>query len=175
MKKCLFTIIVLLVWCPTWSKNLGRSLMASNISKELYSWISYFLIFQVNHNCQPNARCIFDIEGNVTLKAQKHIEKDDQITISYCSTLINTKTRLAKLKRSKFFVCQCKLCMDPTENGTFMSAVICPKCKIGKMLPESFHMADPNWHCDKCSFMSTDEKVTKLVDAVRNSYIKIIK
>ena len=65
--------------------------------------------------------------------------------------------------------------MDPTENGTFMSAVICPKCKIGKMLPESFHMADPNWHCDKCKFMSTDEKVTKLVDAVRNSFINIIR
>ena len=135
----------------------------------------FFFIFQVNHNCRPNARCIFDIKGNVTLKAQKYIAKGEQITITYCTTLTNTKTRLAKLKQSKFFVCNCTLCLDPTENGTFLSAVICPKCKNGKMLPESFHMADTNWHCDKCRFMSTDEKVTKLVDAVRNSYIKIIR
>ena len=27
MKKCLFSIDTLVVWCPTWSKNLGRSLL----------------------------------------------------------------------------------------------------------------------------------------------------
>ena len=28
MKKCLFPIDALVVWCPTWSKNLGRSLVS---------------------------------------------------------------------------------------------------------------------------------------------------
>ena len=110
----------------------------------------------------------------MTVKSKNFIAKGESITITYCNALTNTEMRLSKLKKSKFFICKCDLCLDPTENGTFMSAVVCPKCK-GNLLPESFHLSDPVWKCDKCQFTSTHEKVTKLIDSVRSSYSKIIR
>ena len=108
------------------------------------------------------------------MKAKKAINKGQPITITYCSLLINTQTRLKTLKDSKFFICQCNLCQDPTEKGTFLSAILCPKCK-GNLLPESFHLSDPEWKCNKCLFSSSHEKVTKLVDSIKNSFETIMR
>ena len=105
----------------------------------------------VNHDCQPTARVVFDQKGNVNLKAKKAILKGEPITITYCSPLLNTPARILKLKTTKFFTCQCNLCCDPTECGTYMSALVCPKCQ-GLLLPESFHAQNPPWKCNKCPF-----------------------
>jgi len=148
---------------------------ANSFRIDKYGTRSIFLATSmVNHDCLSNARYIFDDMGHVTLKAKKSIPKGDPITINYCTVLLNTEARLAKLKSTKYFICNCSLCLDPTEKGTFMSAVICPKCK-GNLLPESFSDPSyPDWQCDKCQFVTTHEKVTKLIDAVKNSYNKII-
>ena len=103
------------------------------------------------------------------MKAKKTIAKGEPITITYCSLLCNTQYRLKKLQDSKFFTCQCHLCHDPTEKGTFLSGVVCPKCK-GILLPESFYLAEPVWKCNKCSFSTSHLKVTKLVETVKNSF-----
>ena len=121
----------------------------------------------VNHSCLPNARVIFDPQGNANLVAKKDIKSGENVTITYCTLLTNTLTRLQKLKKSKFFTCQCQLCHDPREIGTLMSALICPKCQ-GTLLPESFFLQPLEWKCDKCPFITTDDKVQKLIDAVRN-------
>lgn len=126
----------------------------------------------VNHDCLPNARVVFDHSGEVVVKAKKAISQGQTVSITYCSLLTNTETRLSKLKKSKFFTCGCDLCADPTEKSTFMSALICPKCK-GHLLPASFHDPQSPWTCQKCTFSTTREKVDKLVEAVRNSYTKI--
>jgi len=107
------------------------------------------------------------------VKAKKALSKGQPITITYCSLLINTQNRLKTLKDSKFFICQCNLCQDPTEKGTFLSAILCPKCKE-HLLPESFHLSDPVWKCNKCLFSSSNEKVTKLVDSIKNSFETIM-
>ena len=122
----------------------------------------------VNHDCLPNARVVFDPQGNANLLAKRDIQKGENLTITYCTLLTNTPTRLQKLKKSKFFTCQCQLCHDPREKGTLMSALICPKCQ-GILLPKSFFQGqNQEWKCDKCPFTTTDDKVQKLVDAVRN-------
>ena len=128
----------------------------------------------MNHDCLSNTRFIFNDKGDVTLKAKKSISKGEPITINYCKPLKNTEIRLEMLKSSKYFTCNCALCLDTTEKGTFMSAVTCPKCK-GNLLPKSFKLSEPEWQCDKCKFVTTNEKITKLVDAVRNSYNKIVR
>ena len=84
----------------------------------------------INHDCVPNARIVFDQEGHLNLKAKKPISQGESITITYVPALLNTPARLSKLKNSKFFICKCQLCCDPTENGTFMSALVCPKCQV---------------------------------------------
>ena len=125
----------------------------------------------VNHDCLPNARVVFDPQGDANLLAKRKISKGEAITITYCTLLTNTPTRLQKLKKSKFFTCQCNLCQDPMEKGTYMSALTCPKCK-GYLLPKSFHNPS-DWHCNKCAFTTTDEKVQKLIEAVRNQVTAI--
>ena len=122
----------------------------------------------VNHNCLPNARVVFDSQGKANLLAKRDIKKGENLTITYCTLLTNTPTRVAKLKKSKFFTCQCQLCHDPQEKGTLMSALICPKCQGGILLPKSFFHQPQEWKCDRCAFATTEEKVQKLVDAVRN-------
>lgn len=126
----------------------------------------------LNHNCLPNARVIFTNNGSVSVLAKKGIARNQPITITYCAQLTNTESRLEKLKKSKFFICQCDLCHDVTEKGTYMSALTCPKCK-GHLLPQSFHSTDPSWNCDQCSFSTSHEKAKKLSEAIRNSYVKI--
>ena len=69
--------------------------------------------------------------GHVTLKAKKSIPIGDPITINYCTVLLNTETRLTKLKNTKYFICNCSLCLDPTEKGTFMSADINVPFSVG--------------------------------------------
>lgn len=135
----------------------------------------YFAISMVNHDCLPNARVVFSSEGRATLMAKKPIKKGQHISITYCSPLLNTPTRLAKLKSSKFFTCQCDLCHDPSEKQTYLSALICPKRCKGLLLPNTFYESSQDWKCNTCTFMTCGEKVQKLVDAIMNSYLAVSK
>ena len=148
---------------------LGKSFlsMLHNFNEERETLILFAAMSMVNHSCLPNARVVFDPLGNANLVAKQDIKKGENVTITYCTLLTNTLTRQQKLKKSKFFTCQCQLCHDPREKGTLMSAMICPKCQ-GNLLPESFFLQPLEWKCDKCTFTTTDDKVQKLIDAVRN-------
>ena len=44
----------------------------------------------LNHSCVPNARVVFDVDGNVKILAKSYIEIGDEITITYCSQLLGT-------------------------------------------------------------------------------------
>ena len=64
---------------------------------------------------------------------------------------------------------------DPTEFGTFMSALKCTKCP-GYMLPDiGFISRDENniWSCNKCNFQTTEVKVSKLLSSIENKITKI--
>ena len=45
------------------------------------------------------------------------------------------------------FKCQCRLCTDCTENGSYYSALKCDICEAGHLLPQ---MSADIWQCDKC-------------------------
>ena len=128
----------------------------------------------LNHSCTPNARVIFGTDGHVTVKAKKMIGQGQPITIAFCKLLTNTESRLKMLDSSQYFTCSCDLCLDNTEKGTYLSAIVCPKCK-SYLLPRSFHEIDPTWTCKKCHFQTSNEKVKKLVESVRNGYLNISK
>ena len=64
---------------------------------------------------------------------------------------------------------------DPTEFGTFMSALKCTKCP-GYMLPDvGFCSRDENiiWSCNKCNFQTTEAKVSKLLSSIENKITKM--
>lgn len=52
------------------------------------------------------------------------------------------------MKEGKYFDCNCQRCEDPTEFGTDMSSLICPRCYRGIIRPN--FTVKPNWKCTKC-------------------------
>lgn len=63
-----------------------------------------------------------------------------------------TKNRREHLKQSKFFDCECARCKDPTELGTYLSALKCRECSSGHLLSSDPLNETAIWICDnkKC-------------------------
>lgn len=55
--------------------------------------------------------------------------------------------RREHLLENKFFECRCSRCSDPTELGTYTSALLCPKCKSGLVLSTQPLNAEAHWSC----------------------------
>ena len=60
--------------------------------------------------------------------------KGSIISVSYSQSIWNTMNRRQHLKMSKCFWCQCNRCKDPTEFGTYLSALKCAK-DGGRVMP----------------------------------------
>ena len=56
-----------------------------------------------------------------------------------------TSYRRNDLKNTWNFDCCCPRCKDPTENGSFVSAVVCENCKFGYILPKNPLDYDSVW------------------------------
>ena len=104
----------------------------------------------LSHECRPNTRHTFDPDYAVNLFATVPIAKGSLITVSYTQTLWNTMNRRQHLKMSKCFWCVCPRCADPTEFGTYISALNCAKCP-GKMIHSNPLDQDANFVCEKCA------------------------
>ncbi len=80
----------------------------------------------IEHSCVNNASKHFTTSGGIAIWAAMPITKGDNIAINYSDAMWGTASRLAHLRQSKGFACDCPRCMDPTELGTFFSS--CKKC-----------------------------------------------
>ena len=54
------------------------------------------------------------------------------------------------LQQTKHFTCECQRCLDPSEFGTNLSAIRCPKCKIGDVLPLKPTNLKTDFECQDC-------------------------
>lgn len=79
----------------------------------------------LEHNCRPNCSKSFSDSGEVIVRASVVIKKGEHISISYTDPLWGTPSRLHHLLTTKYFTCRCQRCLDPTEFGTYFSAVVC--------------------------------------------------
>lgn len=82
----------------------------------------------MEHNCVPNTFHYFgeDVDQyKITVKAACNIKKGEHITTMYTHALWGTQARREHLKETKYFGCTCKRCADPTELGSYLSAVKC--------------------------------------------------
>ena len=59
---------------------------------------------------------------------------------------------------TKYFICSCPRCVDPTELGTMFSSIRCPQCTAdtGYLVPNTPGHADllevqADWRCVSCS------------------------
>ena len=92
----------------------------------------------------------------------------EPLTIAYCSPLKRTQDRRVTLAQNKLFLCRCDRCMDPTELGSGLSTLKCPKCKADSVLPESFEAEEPKWECRSCQNFSTSDKNVQMLLAALN-------
>ena len=75
------------------------------------------------------------------------------LMLMYCfSSLLGTHKRRRRLKAEWYFECSCSRCVDPTECGTMVSAIICEACEEGFLLPRDPLDCYSDWPCSSCDF-----------------------
>lgn len=79
----------------------------------------------LEHSCAPNCSKSFTRAGHLLIRTQAPVRGGQHLSITYTDPLWGTPQRLAHLADTKFFVCKCPRCSDPTELGTFFSGVKC--------------------------------------------------
>ncbi len=108
---------------------------------------AFFPIFSlVEHACFPNAKFWVYQNHCIAMQAQKLIQAGEEIFVSFVPTLEPTWKRRAMLYRNRLKSCYCKRCEDPTEFGSFLSAMACGKC-INGLLPINPLDPDSVWTC----------------------------
>lgn len=84
----------------------------------------------------------------------------------FVSIVQGTLKRREHLQEGKFFWCQCERCTDPTELGTYTSAIQCPKCRGGLILSTDPLNQEADWRCRACKYIVSADSMLKLIDTV---------
>ena len=122
------------------------------------------------HNIVLYVGCFFVYYSQdlcMTILARDVIKAGEPIYHGYARSFNTTTMRRVMLFSGKHFGCECVRCTDPTEMGSFCSALICQACCKNAsstqqtcfddiaVLPE--HPLDLNsvWKCRKCSAPSS--------------------
>ncbi|KAK3856724.1 hypothetical protein Pcinc_036968 [Petrolisthes cinctipes] len=102
------------------------------------------------HDCRPNTKHHVDQDLNLTIRATVVIRKGASITTTYTNTLWNTLQRRKQLKLSKYFLCGCRRCSDPSELSTHLSTLLCSECSVGHVQSTAPLDSNAPWACLKC-------------------------
>ena len=154
--------------CLQFSK--ARGIPSREVGKGLYP------IFAImSHECVCNARYLIDpATFKMYVRARLFIKAGDELTVQYLSALWGTLKRRKKIKEEWYFDCTCKRCSDPTECGTYISAVKCFDCDNGVLLPEDPLNYDSPWLCNKCSLQIVSSRVETLVEDIEAEFSEIL-
>ncbi|XP_055625578.1 SET domain-containing protein SmydA-8 isoform X2 [Toxorhynchites rutilus septentrionalis] len=109
----------------------------------------------IEHSCHPNLSKSFTVKKEIVFWAPHPIKKGERLSICYSDVLWGTVNRMEHLLQTKLFRCGCDRCVDPTEFGTYFSAMRCSGFKkdancIGLLLPENVKNWNGDWICNKC-------------------------
>ncbi|XP_069699803.1 uncharacterized protein SmydA-5 [Periplaneta americana] len=145
----------------------------------------YPTVYLMEHDCVPNTRHSFEIalgdkQYRVTVRATRQIRKGEHISTMYTHALWGTQARRDHLMSTKYFNCRCKRCSDPTELGTYLSAMRCLGAEIlsdgsadadgascgGTQLPVSPLDDNTDWRCDRCPVVLSASQVNELVSRI---------
>ncbi|CAG9788862.1 unnamed protein product [Diatraea saccharalis] len=127
----------------------------------------------MEHSCIPNTKHTFSQSAKnkydlykITVKVAIPIEKGCHISTMYSHALWGTQARRQHLKDTKYFSCKCQRCSDPTELGTFLSAMKCLgdgyACD-GIHLPEDPLDDETEWACSKCRIKLDNSQVNMII------------
>ena len=98
------------------------------------------------------------------------ITKGARIYLNYVESWFPEGTLMRQLqKRARFENCRCERCKDPSELGTYCSAIYCTKCpkKKGIFLPENPLSSSADWFCSNCSDRKPVSFALDLVQRIR--------
>lgn len=116
----------------------------------------------LEHCCVPNVRMVFDDNLKLTVTSALPIPRGEHIKTMYTHALWGTQARRDHLKHNKYFMCKCERCSDPTEFGTYFSAIKCVDCNIGVLLPENPLNEKGEWKCKECKVSLSSFQVSEL-------------
>jgi len=134
----------------------------------------------LNHCCVSNAKCILNNEKGsflLDVRAQTKIAKGQEITTRYVGINIGAPTRAVMLEDHWSFICTYKRCLDPTELGTYASAMRCFSCGptsdalILPVVNNQVGSKASKWCCNTCDV----ELERKQVEAIVDTGLRIIK
>lgn len=112
----------------------------------------------MEHACQPNCYFHFDAATQrIAVRAGCDLKKGDHLKISYTNILWGTQMRQHHLKMTKHFTCCCTRCEDPSEYGSYVSAMRClgdvSKSCDGIQLPVQPLDEQTQWKCNTCPML----------------------
>ncbi|KAH8355014.1 hypothetical protein KR093_004016 [Drosophila rubida] len=121
----------------------------------------------MEHACQPNCYFQFDAATQrIAVRAGCDIKKGDHLKITYTNILWGTQMRQHHLRMTKHFSCRCPRCEDPTEYGSYVSAMLClgdvSKTCDGLQLPVEPLNEQTQWKCDTCPMLVDAAYVTEV-------------
>ncbi|KAK9693311.1 MYND finger [Popillia japonica] len=127
----------------------------------------------MEHNCIPNTVHTFEDEltnYRITVRATLPIKKGERVTTMYTHSLWGTQARREHLKETKYFSCTCDRCKDPTEMGTYLSALRCLGTEStpcgGTQLPVHPLDDQTEWACDKCNVRVSNVQASYLINQI---------
>nr|XP_022900334.1 protein msta isoform X1 [Onthophagus taurus] len=133
----------------------------------------YPIACSMEHNCIPNTIHSFEDEFanyRITMRAALPIKKGERITTMYTHSLWGTQARREHLKETKYFSCSCERCKDPTEMGTYLSALRCLGSETkpcgGNQLPLNPLDDKTEWACDKCEIKIGNIQASYLINQI---------
>ncbi|KFB42587.1 AGAP011523-PA-like protein [Anopheles sinensis] len=117
------------------------------------------------HDCTPNTGHT-DAPGThrLTVRTLREVKAGQPLTLTYAYILQGTLKRRQHLKEEKFFWCNCARCSDPTELGTYCSALCCTKCQRGRILPVDPLNQQTDWRCQLCTHTMPCQAVILLLE-----------
>ena len=133
-----------------------------------------FPVFSLmNHSCVANAKHTIYIKNRrISVQAQTDIKQGEEIVINYTTFIMGTAPRRRKLLRNWYFSCGCARCRDPTELGSHLSSLVCPKCDLAMTQAEPLDPDSP-WRCPRHTFTFSAQHVASLVTDLREHFLSL--
>ena len=122
----------------------------------------------LNHDCVGNTVHQFTpLESGfgLVMRAGCDIKQGEEITHSYIDPMDSFLKRQDFLKLGKLFDCTCSRCSDPTELGSYASALKCPACK-NPVVTLDCSTTKSDWSCTNCPKIFPFLKISALTEAV---------
>lgn len=144
------------------------------------------------HSCAPN--CVWNISNfphfNIRLRAAYPLTKGQMLSVNHLEHHAEGQKGTVERRIGHFsrfgHICMCERCVDPTEFGTYVSAVVCKLCRgpdtkdkidkenSGYLLPDNNPIAfgtrgNVPWRCNSCRKVIQLSKIYPKIEEITDA------